>query len=286
VVYVRSFPIPLILLILFICPGFAAVGDEVCHFTVTNPDSTSIYSGLAKDTVDGNIWITYWPDLMVTKYAKFNATTHSVMTSWHVINGSMWQVWSLGYGYFQNGVRNLLFEGSDIPHLKLYDPISNNYNGFLPAPFPGDTAGPAEVDLPSDYVYVCGGSSNPTKHSDYPVTQWYELMPPLSYLSAGIAVGWSRMFISCHGSQLKIYQYHISNGALQSVININGMNTNATIGDLAIGRMNAVGNHESLFACISNQPTFTGIYEIEIGDVAPGISVSPTSLGSIKSSFR
>ncbi len=276
----------LFLATLFVSSGFSAIGDTICFFTVTNPDSHNSFDGIARDQADSNIWITYWPDLTITKYAKFNATTHSVMTSWHEIVGSMWQVWSLGYGYFKNGVRNLVFEGSDIPHLKLYDPISNTYNGPLSAPFPGDAAGHAEVDLPSDYVYVCGSPYNPTKRSDYPVTQWYQLIPPLSYNSAGIAVGWSRMFISCHGSQLKIYQYHISNGALQSVININGMNPNAVIGDLAIGRMNVVGNHESIFACISNQPTFTGIYEIEIGDVAPGISVSPTSLGSIKASFK
>jgi hypothetical protein len=286
VIKMRSFSSLLLLFSFSVCSGFASVGDIICNFQIPNPDSIYQYKGLARDMDDSNIWVAYAPNGLKAAYAKFNANSHALVNSWQQI--TLQALASLGYGYYSNGVKNLIFASEYAPHLSLWDPITNENNGSFLEPYNTQwSPHQVDVDLPSDFVYVHCSGSVPVKRSNYPVTAWYNLISPLGYSIGGIATGWARLFLSIGTPGFnQVYQYLID-GTYESTINVNGLDTGAILGDAAIGRVNAVGDHESLFIAVSypSNPSASGICEIEIGNIT-GVSVIPTSLGSIKASFK
>jgi hypothetical protein len=277
----------LILSALFVASGFSAIGDVIQFFQIPNSGPTYRYDGVAKDHDDGNLWVSKTSSDNKVYYCKIDQANHQFIVSWQQIPLGG-QNLSLGYGYFSNGVKNLVFYDSQYPHLRLFNPITHQDNGSLPDPYtygPEDDSGGIDVYEGTDYIYTSGYDiTMPVKRSDYPVTTWFNLM--ITHDDAGgTATGWGKLFVEGDNPH-KIYQYNIDNLNLESVITINGLPWSYG-NDLAIGRTNAVGNHESLFfaAWDNNNPSNSGIYEIEIGDIT-NVSVVPTSLGSIKASFR
>lgn len=276
----------LILSVFFVSGGFCAIGDVIRFFQIPNSGSTYHYDGVAKDPDDGNLFVSRSSNSSVL-FCKISSVNLQFIQSWQQVNLVPNNL-SLGYGYVKNGVKNLVFYHCNSPHLRLFNPTTLQDNGSLPNPYSNqfeDDSGGIDVYNVNDYIYVSSNFSYEyVKRSDYPVTTWFSLMHPPEN-AGGTATGWGKLFIE-GGPPHKIYQYNISNLNLECEITINDLPW-LFGNDLAIGRTNASGNHESLFfaAWDNNHPDNSGIYEIEIGNITD-VSVVPTTLGSIKASFK
>jgi hypothetical protein len=259
----------------FAAPG-AQIGSQFAF---------GIVRGLDKDWADGNIWMTTAVSNNC-QIGKFDVTSHAQVGSWVTAAGQYW-CFDCGYGYINSGTATIILVDQNAPRMRMYNPTTGAYIGSLPNAFPeysyDDGVGVyAGTGITSTNLWASSYSGNPIKKSDYPCTTWTSFGTTPATPSMGVAYGWGKVFVVTTSPGYTIYAFDSTSGTLTDTWPLTGWSY--YLMGMAAGRVNAVGDDESVFIC---EFTSNAIHEVEIGDVYTiPTRVQPTSLGMIKSAYK
>ncbi len=272
----------LVLLAVLVFAGsvFAAPGAQI-----GSGFAFGVVRGLDKDWTDGNIWMTT-AATNNCQIGKFDVTSHAQIGSWVTAAGQYW-CFDCGYGYIYSGTTSIILVDQNAPKLKVFNPTTGASLGTLPTAFPeysyDDGIGVyAGGSITATNLWASSYNGNPIKKSDYPCTTWTSFATTPATPSMGVAYGWGHVLVVATSPAYAIYDFNSTSGALLNTWPLTGW-TYYLMG-MSAGRVNAVGENESVFIA---EFTANQIHEVEIGDiddVEP--RVQPTSLGMIKSAYK
>jgi len=180
--------------------AWGAAGDIIRSFSLSGQPADAI-RGLAKDWSDGNIWAAGIQAEGDIRFAKFNATTTSVMTSWRQFQNANWQ-YDLGYGYMSGGTRYFVAVDSMPPRLRIYD-AAGSFVATLPDPYTGPTDVGMDCDWGSGtYVFFTNYTYNLIQRWNGSAWAVWATVPAAA---VGVATGWGRVFAVSGWGDFKIY---------------------------------------------------------------------------------
>ncbi len=269
--------IVLFFLILVVSLTYATPGDILRSQSLTGQPANGV-RGLAMDWDTGLIWVAGPVAPNNITYATMDPVTMSAGT-WTAVASDLGWVFDIGYGFDDMGTKYLLMNDADSPFTKLIDPANGSYYTSLPDYYTTDdyTDG-CSVDWDNNDVYLSSYANPDVVYYD---GSSHSIFASISgALNMGAAVGWEHLFILRTSAYYTIEVYQLDGTFVES-IPLTGWPAGNYVLGLSCGRVDAVGDNETLFFAdfITHQ-----VHEIEVGNYT-SVSLTRSTWGEIKAGF-